>query len=62
MQVAGPERWSGVFSGRVQLSNFVRDGLKHSYADHMFTGINLGLRSRFGIYLRCVLGLCYWGD
>lgn len=30
-----------------------------SYADHMFTGINLGLESGFGIYLLCVRGLCY---
>lgn len=30
-----------------------------SYADHMFTGINLGPEWGFRIYLLCEPGLCY---
>lgn len=46
-------------SAAVKLCERRLQALFTPYADHMFTGINLGLESGFGIYLLCVLGLCY---
>lgn len=48
-------------SAAVKCSERLPQTLLTSYADHMFTGINLGLRSEFGIYSLWLLGLCYYG-
>lgn len=55
-------RGSGVvllLSAAVKFCESRAQTLFTSYADHMFTGINLGPESEFRIYLLCKLGLCY---